>query len=60
MKKKTTLVNQPGKTETTQAGFFTRYFSIHITYYRDHHFCDHTHGRVNRHPFGGGQGPIAF
>ena len=60
MKKKTTLVNQPEKTETIKPDLFTRIFSFHITYYRDHHFCDHAHGRVNRHPFGGARGPIAF
>ena len=60
MKKNTTLVNQPGKTETIKSDLLPHQFTIQITYYKSHLFCNHSHGRVNRYPFGGGRGPIAF
>jgi len=59
MKKKITLVNQPDKTETNKSEF-SSHRHIQIRFYRDHTFCDHSHGRVNRFPFGSGAGPIAY
>jgi hypothetical protein len=59
MKKKDILVNQPDKTETIKSEFLS-YRHIVIKFYCNHTFCDHSHGRLNRFPFGSGQGPIAF
>lgn len=61
MKKKATLVNQSDKTETIKTEFLSHHYHyIALKFYRDHNFCDHAHGRVNRFPFGSNQGPIAF
>ncbi|MGZ3753764.1 MAG: hypothetical protein ACXVAY_02325 [Mucilaginibacter sp.] len=51
MKKTATAVNQPGKTETTKSEMQGRPISIQKLY-RDHKFSDHSHGRVNKYPFG--------
>jgi hypothetical protein len=59
MKKKTTLANQSDKTETNKSEFIS-YRHIHIRFYHDYTFCDHSHGRINRYPFGSGKGPIAY
>lgn len=59
MKKKATLVNQPGKTETNKSEPLPRQITGHIVHHH-HSFCEHSHGRVNRHPFGGSNGPVAF
>ncbi|WP_428330041.1 hypothetical protein [Mucilaginibacter sp.] len=58
MKKKTTTVNQPDKTETTKPELLTRQVIVQKLH-RDHTFCDHSHGRVNRYPFGSSHGPSA-
>lgn len=59
MKKKATLVNQPGKTETIKSELSTRQTQVQ-TLFRNHTFCDHSHGRANKHPFGGAHGPGTF
>jgi len=59
MKKKTTIVNQPDKTETSKSELLTLQI-LHQKMYRDHSHCDHTHGRVNKFPFGSSHGPLAF
>jgi len=59
MKKKTTLVNQPGKTETIKSELLPHQVHVQILYH-SHTFCDHSHGRVNKYPFGGSHGPGAF
>lgn len=59
MKKKTTLVSQPDKTETTRPEFVGRVAVTHKMY-RDHSHCDHSHGRVNKYPFGSMHGPFSF
>ena len=59
MKKKITEVIQPEKVETAKPILAAR----HVHAYRlhhDHSFCDHSHGRVNRFPFGSSHGPEAF
>lgn len=57
--KKKALVNQSDKTETIKTEFLSHHY-IAIKFYREHNFCDHAHGRVNRFPFGSNQGPVAF
>jgi len=55
MKKKTTKVVQPDKTETTTIKQETH--SHHAPPPRtflDFSVCDHSHGRLNRFPFGSG------
>ena len=59
MKKKATLVNQPCKTDTIKSELLPRQNHVQIIY-RDHSFCDHSHGRVNKYPFGNIHGPGAF
>jgi hypothetical protein len=59
MKKKATIVNQPDKVETCKSELFNRHINVQKLY-RDHTFCDHPHGRVNRFPFGSDHGPVAF
>ena len=59
MKKNLTLVNQPDKAETNKTEpvahpLIVQKLARHYT------FCDHSHGRVNKHPFGGSHGPYAF
>lgn len=59
MKKKTTIVDQPGKADTSKSELLTSSFPPKKMY-RDHSICDHCHGRVNKFPFGSGHGPFAF
>jgi len=59
MKKKATLVNQPGKTETIKSEPLPRQIAAQAVHHH-HSFSDHSHGRVNRYPFGGSHGPEAF
>ena len=47
MKKTTTAVDQPGKTETTPA-IHVRQHSASKLHRHDHKYQDHLHGRVNR------------
>ena len=47
MKKNTTMVNQPDKSETLKPEIYVRPVSTQ-KFYRDHKFSDHSHGRVNR------------
>ena len=60
MKKKATLVNQPGKTETNKSEPMPRQITVQPVHHHHHSFSDHSHGRVNRYPFGGSHGPEAF
>jgi len=59
MKKKSTIVNQPDKTETSNAETLNSH-NINKKVYRDHSLCDHSHGRLNKFPFGSAHGPAAF
>jgi len=59
MKKKTTVVNQPDKTETIKAELLNGQ-ALTPKMYRDHAHYDHSHGRVNRFPFGSNLGPSSF
>ena len=59
MKKKTTLVDQPDKTETIKPELLTT-LSRNQKMYRDHSHHDHLHGRVNKFPFGSSHGPLFF
>jgi hypothetical protein len=59
MKKKTTIVSQPDKTETIKSGLQPHQILTQKVY-RDHTVCDHAHGRVNKFPFGSDHGPVAF
>jgi len=59
MKKKATLVIQPDKTETSKSELLTSSIPCKKMY-RDHSLCDHSHGRVNKFPFGSSHGPTAF
>jgi hypothetical protein len=59
MKKKTTIVNQPDKTETSKPESPVHPSLFQKLYY-NHSYCDHSHGRVNKFPFGSLHGPGAF
>jgi hypothetical protein len=60
MKKKTTMVTQPDKAETTEAELPANQ-NPNQKMYRDHKVCDHhTHGRANKFPFGSSNGPVYF
>lgn len=59
MKKKTTIVNQPDKTETSKSELLIFQITSQKMY-RDHTHFDHSHGRVNKFPFGINHGPCAF
>jgi len=59
MEKKTTIVNQPDKTETNSPELIITPI-IAKKMYRDHSHHDHSHGRVNKLPFGSSHGPAAF
>ena len=60
MKKKTTLVSQPDKAETNNIELVIIQ-NANPKMYRDHKVCDHhTHGRVNKFPFGSSHGPLFF
>jgi len=58
MKKKTTLVVQPGKTEATKPE--THSHTPAKKTFLNFSVCDHSHGRMNRFPFGSGHGPLTF
>lgn len=58
MKKKSTLVAQPDKTETKSE--LTPCQNFNQKMYRDHAHVDHTHGRINKFPFGSSHGPSPF
>jgi hypothetical protein len=59
MKKKSTIVNQPEKTETNKSELLTPH-TTNQKMYRDHTHHNFIHGRVNKFPFGSDQGPVAF
>jgi hypothetical protein len=59
MKKKTTTVIQPDKTETIKPELLSAQ-AQNQKMYRDHSHCDHSHGRVNKFPFGSSHGPLFF
>jgi hypothetical protein len=59
MKKKTAVVNQPDKTEAIKPEMQAAQ-NLAQKMYRDHTHCDHSHGRVNKFPFGGSHGPWSF
>jgi len=60
MKKKTTLVTQPDKTEIGQTEVPANQ-NLNQKMYRDHKVYDHySHGRVNKFPFGSSSGPVCF
>jgi len=58
MKKKSTIVNQPDKTETIHAEMLNTHSIKNVN--RDHSLCDHSHGRLKKFPFGSAHGPAAF
>ncbi|MGZ3872362.1 MAG: hypothetical protein ACXVJD_05570 [Mucilaginibacter sp.] len=58
MKKKATIVNQPDKTETIKSESLVYQNTVIKIYH--HTYCDHSHGRVNKFPFGSNNGPGAF
>lgn len=60
MKKKTTIVSQPDKTDTNQADQLN-HTAQNQKWYRDHRVWDHqVHGRANKFPFGSSHGPVCF
>jgi hypothetical protein len=59
MKKKTTPVDQPDKTEAIKPELLIS-LSRNQKMYRDHSHHDHLHGRVNKFPFGSSHGPLFF
>ncbi|MEO3402290.1 hypothetical protein AAFN85_00200 [Mucilaginibacter sp. CAU 1740] len=59
MKKQTTIVSQPDKTETIPAAPVNCQPSNQKTY-RNHSHCDHSHGRVNKFAIGSNRGPCFF
>lgn len=59
MKKKATIVNQPNKTGASKSEPLAHHMHVYKPHF-DHSFCDHSHGRVNRFPFGSNNGPFAF
>ncbi len=60
MKKKTALVFQPDKAETTNAELQNNRNNNQKTYI-DHRTSDyHLHGRSNKFPFGSSNGPLLF
>ncbi|MFI5139908.1 MAG: hypothetical protein ACHQIM_18950, partial [Sphingobacteriales bacterium] len=59
MKKKTTTVNQPDKTEISKSELLASQ-TLNQKMYRDHAHHNYIHGRVNKFPFGSNQGPVAF
>ena len=59
MKRKTTIVNQPDKTETIASATSTTQNTT-AKMYRDHKHTDHSHGRVNRFSIGSSRGPAFF
>ncbi|MDB5125524.1 MAG: hypothetical protein JWP94_3653 [Mucilaginibacter sp.] len=59
MTKKATLVNQADNAGATKPEEYVRQVSIQKLY-RDHKFCDHSHGRVNKNPIGINHEPGIF
>jgi len=59
MKKKSTVVNQPEKTEAIKPEVFTPQNHIKINHHSAHSLCDHSHGR-SKFPFGSDRGPAFF
>jgi len=59
MKKKATIVNQPEKTGASKSEVLAHQSHVYKQH-PDHSFCDHSHGRVNKFPFGSSRGPFAF
>jgi hypothetical protein len=59
MTKKATVVNQADNAEATKPEEHVRQVSIQKLY-RDHKFCDHSHGRVNKNPIGINHEPGIF
>jgi hypothetical protein len=59
MKKKTTIVDQPDKTEAIKPELLMN-LPRNQKMYRDHSHHDHLHGRVNKFPFGSSHGPLFF
>jgi hypothetical protein len=59
MKKNITLVTQPDKAEGNKS-VPVAHPLIAQKLYRHYTFCDHSHGRVNKHAFGASHGPAAF
>ena len=59
MKKTTTTVNQPDKTESNKSELLPLH-AFNQKMYRDHAHHNYIHGRVNKFPFGSNQGPVAF
>ncbi|WP_461448741.1 hypothetical protein [Mucilaginibacter sp.] len=62
MKKKTAQVSQPDKAETSNIELLIVQNS-NPKIYRNHNVFDchtHTHGRVNKFPFGSSHGPLFF
>jgi hypothetical protein len=66
MKKKAIVVCQPDETETSKLEVPIHHLEVPIHHnctqkiYFHHSFCDHSHGRVNKFPFGSLHGPGAF
>jgi len=60
MKRKTTIVNQPDKTETIASATSSTTQTFAPKMYRDHKHTDHSHGRVNRFSIGSSRGPAFF
>lgn len=58
MKKKTTLVVQPDKTEPIKPEAHSHIPAKRT--YLNFSVCDHSHGRVNRFPFGSDHGPLTL
>jgi len=58
MKKKTTTVVQPDKTEAIKPEVHSHVHSKRT--FLNFSVCDHSHGRINRFPFGSGHGPSTF
>jgi len=58
MKKKSTVVNQPDKTEAIKPEVFTPQNHIKISH-SAHSLCDHSHGR-SKFAFGSDRGPTFF
>jgi hypothetical protein len=59
MKKTTTSVDQPFKTETIKSESQFRQTSSQKSHW-DHKIHDHSHGRVNKYPFGINHEPGTF
>ncbi len=59
MKKELSLVNQVITTETNKTAPMSHPLTAQKTS-KMHTFCNHSHNRVNRFPFGSNLGPVAF